>query len=136
MNIWFSVDNNKEVLKLPYVFPDVMIGSQLNVQNFETAGGKILTLIGKEGLRTMTIESFFPHKLYGWLPNITLAPECIDFFKRNREKKMRIVMIGAFGAVIVNMLCVIKSFSYLEKHNKDVSYALEIEEYLEPEVIT
>ena len=101
MNIWFSVDNNKDILKLPYVFPDSEIGSQLNTQSFETASGKILTLIGKEGLRTLTIE-----------------------------------LIGAVGSVIVNMLCVIKSFSYSEKHNKDVSYTLEIEEYLEPEVIT
>ncbi|MEG0730378.1 MAG: hypothetical protein RR421_03630, partial [Cetobacterium sp.] len=91
MEIYFSVDNNKEIFKLPYIPPDIEISSPLDFETFETTSGKILTLVGEDGLKTLTIESFFPSKFYGWLGSITLAPLCIDFFKRHRNKPLRIV---------------------------------------------
>lgn len=59
MEIYFSVDNNKEIFKLPYVPPDVEFESPLDFELFETTNGKLLTLVGERGLKTLTIESFF-----------------------------------------------------------------------------
>lgn len=133
MEIYFSVDNNKEIFKLPYVPPDIKIESSLDFEVFETTSGKLLTLIGETGLKTLTIDSFFPSKFYGWLGNITLAPLCIDFFERNRNKKLRIVIVSL--SIRENMECIITDFKYSKKHNGDIKYSLSIQEYIDPNKI-
>lgn len=130
--IYFSVDNNKEILKLPYVPPEIPINSPLNNGSFETINGTILTLIGSLGLRTLTIGSFFPSKLYKWLPyDAPLSTVCLDFFKRNRLKPLRIV-ITSQDKTFLNMLCTITNFTHNEKQNKDINYSLEVSEYIDP----
>ncbi|MBC2855246.1 hypothetical protein H3N56_03795 [Cetobacterium sp. 2A] len=133
MEIYFSVDNNREIFKLPYVPPDVDFGSPLDSGTFETTSGKILTLVGENGLKTLTIDSFFPSKLYSWLGSVTLAPLCIDFFKRHRNKPLRIVIASL--SIQENMECIITDFRYSKKHNGDIKYTLSIQEYINPNKI-
>lgn len=133
MEIYFSVDNNKEIFKLPYIPPDIEISSPLDFETFETTSGKILTLVGEDGLKTLTIESFFPSKFYGWLGSVTLAPLCIDFFKRHRKKQLRIVIASL--SIQENMECIITDFKYSKKHNGDIKYSLSIQEYINPNKI-
>ncbi|MGL5717389.1 MAG: hypothetical protein ACRCXX_09890 [Cetobacterium sp.] len=130
MEIYFSVDNNKEILRIPYVPPDVTFVSPLEYELFENSKGEYLSLIGEEGLRQLTLESWFPSRLYRWLGTATLAPICIDFFKRNRTKTMRVVVVSL--SIQVNMLCKITDFTYRKKNNGDISYTLSIEEYIDP----
>lgn len=130
MEIYFSVDNNKEILRIPYVPPDVNFVSPLEYELFENSKGEYLTLIGEEGLRQVTIESWFPSKIYGWLGSVTLAPACIDFFNRNRTKTLRVVIVSL--TIKLNMLCKITDFTYKKKNNGDISYNLNIEEYIDP----
>ncbi|WP_448821233.1 hypothetical protein [Cetobacterium sp.] len=133
MEIYFSVDNNKEVFKLPYVPPDIEFESPLDYESFETTSGKLLTLIGENGLKTLTIESFFPAKFYGWLGNVTLAPLCIDFFQRNRKKTLRIVVVSL--SIRENMECIITDFKYKKNQNGNIKYTLSIQEYVDPNKI-
>lgn len=130
MEIYFSVDDNKEIIKIPYVPPDVEIFSPLEYEMFENWKGQLLTLIGEEGLREITIESFFPGKIYKWLGSVMLAPGYLDFFKRNRNKKFRIVVVSL--SIRLNMLCTITDFTHRKKHNGDVNYSLSIKEYIDP----
>ncbi|MCX3068422.1 hypothetical protein OQE61_13035 [Cetobacterium somerae] len=130
MEIYFSVDNNKEIFKLPYVPPDVEFESPLDFELFETTSGKLLTLVGERGLKILTIESFFPSKFYGWLGSITLAPLCVDFFERHRNKKLRIVVASL--SIQENMECIITEFKYSKKHNGDIKYTLTVQEYINP----
>lgn len=130
MDIYFSVDHNKDILKLPYVPPNISINYPLEFESFENNNGKFLTLIGEPGLRNISIESFFPAKLYGWLPTVSLAPICLDFFLRNRNKKFRIVILSA--TVNINMLSVITNFTYKKQQNGNIKYTLEIQEYIDP----
>lgn len=132
MEIYFSLSNNiRDVLRIPYVPPETSFSPQINSTNFETAEGKILTLTGSKGLRTLKINSFFPSKIYFWLPNVFLGRECVNFFEKNRNKIFRVVIVG-FSGISHNFLCTIKNFEYKEKQNLDIDYSLEIEEYLDP----
>lgn len=130
MEIYFSVDNNKEILRIPYVPPDVDFSSPLEFELFENHKGELLTLSGEEGLRQVTLESWFPSKIYQWLGSVTLAPICIDFFTRNRTKTLRIVIVSL--SIKLNMLCKITDFTYKKKNNGDISYSLNVQEYIDP----
>lgn len=130
MDIYFSINNNEKILRMPYIPPDITFGGPLNFEDFENTEGKTLTLIGKPGLRTLTIESFFPIRYYSFLGEVSLAPECIDFFNKNRKEKFRIVITSS--TINENMLCIITDFQYSKKPNENVKYTLSIREYLEP----
>lgn len=130
MDMYFSVNNNVEVLRMPYIPPDIEIENPLSYENFETTSGKILTLVGDPGLRSLTIESFFPIKFYKFLGNTLLAPDCIDFFNRNRNAKFRVVISSA--SININMLCIVTNFKYSKKQNENVRYTLSIQEYIDP----
>lgn len=130
MEIYFST-LDREIIRIPYVPPNIELGSSLDTQEFETESGQKLLLKGKEGLRTFSISSFFPSKFYSWLliPNHLLAPLYIDFFNRNRTKILRVVILNL--SLNLNMLCVIKDFKYSKKQNGDINYTLEIQEYID-----
>lgn len=130
MEIFFSVDNNREILKLPYVPHDIEFNSPLDFETFETTSGKLLTLTGEDGLKTLTIDSFFPSKLYRFLGSVVLAPMALDFFKRNRKKTLRIVVIS--NSIKENMECKITDFKYSKRQNGDIKYTLSIQEYINP----
>lgn len=130
MEIFFSVDNNREILKLPYVPHDIEFNSPLDFETFETTSGKLLTLTGEDGLKTLTIDSFFPSKLYRFLGSVVLAPMALDFFKRNRKKTLRVVVIS--NSIKENMECKITDFKYSKRQNGDIKYTLSIQEYITP----
>lgn len=130
MEIFFSVENNREILKLPYVPHDIEFNSPIDFETFETSNGKLLTLVGENGLKTLTIDSFFPSKLYRFLGSIILAPVAVDFFNRNRKKVLRIVVIS--NSIKENMECIITDFKYSKKQNGDIKYTLSIQEYINP----
>lgn len=133
LEVYFKVKKTNETIRMPYVFPEIEVDSPLNTGSFETAEGQELTLVGKKGLRSLSITGFFPQKIYKFIPfSFPLAIRYVDFFKRNREKVLRIVIIGDKAAANVNMLCVVTSFKYKQKRNGDISYTLEVREYIDP----
>ncbi len=133
LEVYFKVKKTNETVRIPYVFPDIEIDNPLNTGSFETSAGQELTLIGEKGLRSLTITSFFPQKIYKFIPfSFPLAIRYIDFFKRNRKSVFRIVIIGDKAATNINMLCVITNFKYRQKKNGDIAYTLEIREYIDP----
>lgn len=130
MDIHFSINNNEKILRMPYIPPDINFGGPLNFETFENTEGKTLTLIGKPGLRTLTIESFFPIRYYSFLGEVTLAPECIDFFNKNRSAVFRMVISSE--TINENLQCIITDFKYSKKQNENVKYSLSIQEYIPP----
>lgn len=134
MELYFSVDKNLQVIKIPYTPWEIQIGNSLNNGSFETSDGRVLTLIGEEGQREFTLNSFFPEKpgKYKWLPSdIMNGNQYIDFFKNNRKKIMRVVAVGPSG-LNFNMLCTLDNFVYSERQNKDITYNLTVKEYIDP----
>ena len=119
-------------MTLPYVPPDIEISKPQNNEEFQTINNGILNLIGDEGLKSLSIQSFFPTKKYHWMPNGANENgwEYVEFFDRWREAKVPIRIVMQEGErVVLNMACLVDSFTYYVKRNKDIGYTLAIKEY-------
>ncbi|MGB6128819.1 MAG: hypothetical protein WBG30_08720 [Psychrilyobacter sp.] len=132
--IYFAI--GEAVLQLPYVNEKIEVSESLNTEEFETVEGKTLTLVGETGNRSLSINSFFPTKRYKWLSlNSKLSTECLDFFRINRKKVLRIVYVDG-EETLCNMLCTISNYTVAPKSNGDYNYSLEIKEYVDPKEVS
>ncbi|MDY2980197.1 MAG: hypothetical protein SOR81_01105 [Fusobacterium sp.] len=129
MEIWLSTTDRKEIFRFPYINPEnIQFGTKLNIENFNTSTGNTLTLVGKEGLKEIKIHSFFPHKLYRWLPfNVFLAPDCIKFIKGHLEEVLLLTVVSIENTFV--MSCCISNFEYYKKINGDIEFDMTLLEY-------
>lgn len=131
MEIWLSFNNNEETHQLPVLPPTVEVDvDNLNTTvNISQLGD--INLIGKSGLKSMTIESFFPNQDY---PFITTANRhdpynYVGSIERWRTsgKPIRAVVTDT----PINLAMAIESFTYGERDGSgDVYYVLELKEYV------
>lgn len=133
VDIIFSANNNAEVMVLPIVPPDIQVSEPQDNEDFDGINGK-LKLIGNMGLRTMTIESFFPvGKDYSFIRpgSIKDGWQYVEFFRRWRAAKVpiRVIITTKDSAKRLNMACVVNDFSWAVDKVGDIKYTLEIEEY-------
>ncbi len=132
MEVFFSVPDYTDYLKLPVLLKSAEIPDPISTTEFENVNGEILTLIGSKGLRGFSISSFFPIKRYRWMDHdAPLADECIEFFKAHRMEPLRVV-VASRERTYLNMLCTISDFNLSEKPNEDVTYTLDVKEYINP----
>lgn len=129
MEIYLSTLDRKEIFRLPYVNPEnVSFNFPLLSSEFENSQGKTITLIGEEGLFEMQINSFFPHKLYNWLPfNFFLANDCLKFIFTHRKSVLKLVVVSLEKTFTKNIY--ISDFDYSKKRNGDIEYNLTLKEY-------
>ncbi len=130
MDYYLSFNNNEERLRLP-VIPssfEVNIPHQNTTVNINQLGE--INLIGKTGLMSMTIESFFPNQQYSF---------CLyrDFQKpyeyikqllkwKDSEKPIRVIVTST----PINYAMAIESLIYSEVDGTgDVYFSLELKEY-------
>jgi hypothetical protein len=136
LEIYFSIDNNSEILKIPYVYPEMDINTPSNNSTFETTEGKVLTILGAKGLRNFTLDSFFPSVLYSWMDSdAVLAAEAIDFIESNLLKVLKVVVISGNDRML-NMYCTLSDFNYSEKQNGDFKYSVKVTEYIDPSKVS
>lgn len=130
MEIYLSTLDRKNIFKFPFIeSKNVSFGSSLNTETFENSLGKELILIGEEKLKTISINSFFPHKRYRWLPFLSfLAPECLAFLSKYRKSILKVTII--LSEASFSYPCVIKDFTWKKKSNQDIDYSITIEEYV------
>lgn len=133
MDIILSANNNETVLVLP-VIPDKMpeLIQPFNNTTFDAVNQEI-NLIGTKGLRTVTLQSFFPiNKNYpfqrpgsekdGW--------KYVAFFNKYGDLKVPIRMIFLNDIEeISNMAYTIESYSFQINKVKDIEYTIELKEY-------
>jgi hypothetical protein len=132
LEIYFSKDNNSEILKIPYVYPEMDINIPSNNSTFETTEGKVLTILGVLGLRNFTLDSFFPGKKYSWMDSdVALAGEAIDFIEENLLKVLKVVVISG-NERMLNMYCTLSDFKHSERQNGDFKYSVKVTEYIDP----
>ena len=83
MDMTFSADNRAEILVLPFVSLDTSVDEPQNNDTF-TGLSRDINLIGTMGLRTLTINSWFPdHPLrFGNQSAPIGAQTYIQFFRR------------------------------------------------------
>ena len=72
MDIYLSVNNRAEVMRLPVLPSSFTISKPQTTQVFETVSQGELQLIGTPKLKGITINSFFPIKDYPYLRDTSM----------------------------------------------------------------
>jgi len=133
MNMFLIRDEYDEIIKLPIMPSEVTTSSPYGKHSFETINQGEINIIGRRGLRTVTIDSFFPSKDYpfnraddykGW--------EYVELFERWRDTEVPvrwyITNTGNYPAR--NMLVTIDSFDHgLQDGTSDVYYSMSLTEF-------
>lgn len=132
MNIVFSANNMAEVMTLPIVPSEFNVSKPFANEEFETIAHGTLNLIGLKGLRSLSINSFFPNRLYSFAKNTKRAAECIAFFDKWAAKRVpiRIIVTDDKQKEILNMSCTIENFEHGIDRAGDVPYTLDLKEFV------
>lgn len=134
-NIILSANNNADVMVLPVVPPDIPVKSPQNNEVFSTIKGDVL-IIGKPGLREVSITSFFPvNKDYPFIAhgaerNGFKYVEFIENYRR-LQKPVRLVWTTKDKYTVLNMLCAVESFEYAPDKVGDLNYTLALKEFID-----
>lgn len=130
MDYYLSFNNNEERLRLP-VIPssfEVSIPHQNTTVNITNLGE--INLIGKTGLVTMTIKSFFPKQQYSFClyKDFPHPYDCIKLLLKWKDsgKPIRVIVTET----PINYAMAIESITYSEADGTgDVYFILELKEY-------
>lgn len=125
--IYFSVNNREEVLKLPVVPPEIIIAKGKTNETFETVNSGPLCLIGTDELKKISWSAFLPNKDYPFLRN--RDGKASDYIYQldtwyNQKLPMRLIVTHTD----INMPCTISNFEYVIKPNGDYDYSIELTE--------
>lgn len=131
MNIYLSVKNRKQVLKLPILPEEIKVNSNRKNETFETINFGEILLLGEAGLKEFEIDTFFPKdpkrysfarekKRKGW--------DCVKLIESWMDKKLP-VRVTVTGSPI-NLLMAIESFEYgVQDGTGDIYYTLSFTEF-------
>lgn len=132
MEIWIKEENNDEsTVKLPVLPSSFEVALEYNNQTVDVNRIGTINLIGKPGLKTLPITSFFPRYYNATFCNGSEADlkdpyEYVSAIENLEGKICRIVITDAN----IDMLCLISSFTYAENDGTgDVTYTIELTEY-------
>ena len=130
MDYYLSFNNNEERIRLP-VIPssfEVSIPHQNTIVNITNLGE--INLIGKTGLMSMTIESFFPNQQYnfclykGFQKPYEYIKQLLKW--KNSGKPIRVIVTDT----PINYAMAIENLTYSEVDGTgDVYFSLELKEY-------
>lgn len=130
MDYYLAFNNNKERIRLPVIpsYFEVTIPHQNTTVNINELGE--INLIGKTGLVSMTIESFFPNQQYSFClyKDFQKPYEYIKQLLKWKDsgKPIRVIVTGT----PINYAMAIESLIYSEVDGTgDVYFTLEVKEY-------
>ncbi|MBC8579132.1 LysM peptidoglycan-binding domain-containing protein [Zhenhengia yiwuensis] len=130
MDYYLSFNNNEDRLQLP-VIPssfEITLPNQNTTVNINSIGE--INLIGKAGLASISISSFFPNQEYSFClyKGFPKPSEFIKYILKWKEsgKPIRLIVTGT----PINYAMAIESFTYGEQDGTgDVYFTLELKEY-------
>lgn len=130
MDYYLSFNNNEDRLRLP-VIPssfEMTIPNQNTTVNINSIGE--INLIGKAGLASISISSFFPNQEYSFC-SYKGFPKPSEFIKyilkwKDSGKPIRLIVTDT----VINYAMTIESFTFGEQDGTgDVYFTLELREY-------
>lgn len=129
IDIFLSINNREEVIQLPVVPQEFTIQEPHNNENYQTITQGDIKLIGLAGLKSLTLESFFPGQDYPFLRSRSLwGWEYVEKIQGWMTKRVPIRLVIANTPI--NMACTIEDFTYgLKPGSKDIHYTLTLEEF-------
>ena len=131
MDIYLSVNNRAEVMRLPVLPASFTISKPQTTQVFETVSQGELQLIGTPKLKGITISSFFPIKEYPYLRDTSMKGwEYVYMIDTWILKKLPIRLV--ITDTPINMTVAVTNFEYTVKTDGDLWYKLQLEEFTLP----
>lgn len=136
MDIFVSSEDRKEVLQLPIIMPELSVKFPHNNQTFSTISAGDIKLIGKDGLKAISIDSWFPMKEYSFAKSPLLGTEAKEFFVKWKKKRrpIRIVIVNNAGYEFHNELYAIDEFTFGYDRVGDMTYSLSLEQFIPKQV--
>jgi hypothetical protein len=138
---FFLSFQNTQVIQLPvppnkYDTSDPWVNQQTG-SKLADALQLSLNIIGIRGLRTISIESFFPiegHN-YPFLQNTSMwGQDYVDAINSWRDQRYPIRLVITGVSLNINMLATIDDFKYGVGQDGDINYTLTMVEYAVPKV--
>lgn len=131
MDIFLSINNREQVIQLPIVPAEFKIPSPVNNETYSTINQGDLKIIGQRGLKALTIDTFFPSKVYPFNRDNTYKGwEYVEIIESWIDRRLPIRLIATNTPV--NMLMSIENFEYgLQDGSGDVYYSLQLEQFRE-----
>lgn len=144
--IYLSINNREEIMELPVVPPEIEVQSPWGIETYNTNTQGDITLIGKRGLETLLISSFFPVHDYPFVQFRGRPGESIRMLqlkgweyvnKLNQWRDRRIPIRFILTAIkesnsfdIINNAYVIEGFNYGPKDGSgDIYYTMLLKEF-------
>ncbi|UPW82723.1 hypothetical protein [Lysinibacillus sp. Ag94] len=131
MDIFLSTMDRKQIIQLPIVPSEFKIPSPVNNETFTTINQGDIKAIGRRGLKSLPIETFFPSKVYPFSRDTTyFGWEYVEIIESWIDKRfpIRVVISGT----PINVLMTIDNFEYgLQDGSGDVYYSLALSEFKE-----
>lgn len=128
-DIFLSINNRKEIIKIPVLPKDYDIQSPQNNEKYNTVKYGDINLLGNKGLKTITWSSFFPARKYRFNRDDSMkAYEYVEKIEEWRDKKLpiRLIIINT----PINLAVTIDDFTYKEQDGTgDVYYTIKFSEF-------
>ena len=127
MDIYLSINNRAEVLRLPVLPPEFTVSKSRNNEVFDTVSQGQLKLIGTSALKTISWSSFFPNRNYPFLRDRNdTAFGYLYTIDTWYEKKLPIRLI--ITDTPINMAVTIDDFTYTIGKDGDMKYSITLSE--------
>lgn len=130
-DVYISVDNNADVIKIPIPPSSWSFGSPYGVRNFETINLGTISLIGKRGVKSISFSGFFPRDLRTYNFDRSNQMSGWDYVKkieewRRREIPVRLIITDT----PMNIAMVINNFRYgINDGTGDIQYTINMQEF-------
>ncbi|WP_129599800.1 hypothetical protein [Anaerophilus nitritogenes] len=132
MDIFLSINNREQVIRLPVLPKEFKIQSGMKNESFDTINQGEIKLIGMDSLKSISIQSFFPNQDYPFLRDRRYKGwEYIKILEewKSRRVPIRLVITDSSNE-LVNMPCTIESFEYGQQDGTgDIYYTLTLNEF-------
>lgn len=129
MDIFLSINNREQVIKLPVLPTSIGVDSPQNNNVFESISLGSIKTIGLRGLKALDIDSFFPNKDYPFLRDrLYKGWEYVEIIESWIDRRIPIRVI--ITDTNINLAMSIENFSYsVQDGSGDIYYTLSLEEF-------
>ncbi len=128
MDIFLSVNNREEILRLPIIPPEFSVSKPQGDETFETVSGAELSFIDAPGLKSIGWESFFPCRDYSFLRGERLDDMWQYGYKIDMWIKRKLPIRLIISGTPINMAVKVTTFDYKLASSGDIEYSIEFKE--------
>lgn len=134
MDIFLSINNREQVMRLPVVPSQFKIQSPFSTKTFDTINHGEIKMIGLRGLKSISWESFFPSKNYTFCKDRTYKGwDYVNTIEKWRDRRVPIRLIitdKSDNDQVINIPVVIENFEYGVKDGSgDIFYSIVLSEF-------